>query len=284
MSKVAVITDSTAYLPDDLVKKLNITVAPQILIWGEQTFLDGVDIQPIEFYKRLTTAKVMPTTSQVTPVTMKAIYEKLLGEGCEIIGIYLSSKLSGTVQSALLAKDMIPEAKDKITVVDSCLTSMAMGFQVLRVAEAAQGGAKMAECQKIAEKAKAHTGVLFVVDTLEFLHRGGRIGGAKKFFGTALNIKPILELRDGRIEAVEQVRTKGKAYERMLELLEERIGGRTPLRLSSLHANAEADARSLFDKAVEKLHPIETVFASVSPVIGAQAGPGTVGLAYMAGM
>jgi DegV family protein with EDD domain len=284
MSNVAVITDSTAYLPDDLVKSHHISVTPQVLIWGEVTYRDGVDIMPDEFYKKLQTAKVMPTTSQVAIVDMKAAFEDLLEGGFDVLGIFISSKLSGTMQSATQAREMLPKAAEKITIIDSNSTAMAMGFQVLLAARAAQNGATLAECEELAEKAREHTGVYFVVDTLEFLRRGGRIGGAQALLGSALNIKPILELRNGRIESVEKVRTKGKAIERMIDLVSQHIGGRTPVRLATLHANAETEARSALDTAAQKLHPIETVFASVSPVIGTHAGPGTIGLAFMAGM
>jgi DegV family protein with EDD domain len=284
MSKVALVTDSTAYIPDDLTKKYAITVTPQILIWGDETFQDGVDIQPNEFYKKLETAKIMPTTSQVAIVTMKETFEKLLADGCDVLGIFISAKLSGTMQSAIQALKMLPEVASRIAILDSNSTAMAMGFQVLAAAKAAQDGAKLAECQEIAEQARDHTGVYFVVDTLEFLRRGGRIGGAQAMLGSALNIKPLLEIRDGRIESVEKVRTKSKAIERMIELVVERVGGRTPVRLATLNANAEAEARVALDCAAARLKPVETVFANVSPVIGTHAGPGTIGLAFMAGM
>ncbi|HBG75256.1 MAG: hypothetical protein A2X25_12600 [Chloroflexi bacterium GWB2_49_20] len=283
MSKVAVVTDSTAYLPGDLLSKYNITSIPQVLIWGEETFQDGVNILPDEFYKRLGTTKVMPSTSQISPMTMKIVFEKLLGEGYDVCGIFLSSKLSGTIHSATQAVDMLSEAKEKIAIIDSETTAMAMGFQVLTVAQAAQAGTSLLECKKLAETAREHTGVLFVVDTLEFLHRGGRIGGAQRLLGTALNFKPILELKDGRIESLEKVRTKSKAYARVLDILVERIGSQSNIHLATLHANAEADARALLESAASQLKPMETIFTSVSPVIGTHAGPGTVGLAYMAG-
>jgi DegV family protein with EDD domain len=284
MSKVAVVTDSTAYIPGDLLSKYNITTVPLVLIWGGETFQDGVNILPDEFYKRLGTAKIMPTTSQVSPMTMKIVFEKLLGEGYDVCGIFISSKLSGTVQSATQAVEMLSEAKEKIAIIDSETTAMAMGFQVLTVAKAAQVGTSLLECKKLAETAREHTGVLFVVDTLEFLHRGGRIGGAQRFIGTALNFKPILELKDGKIESVEKVRTKGKAYNRVLEILFERLGTQSNIHLATLHANAEADSRVLLDNATSRLKPQEIIFTSVSPVIGTHVGPGTVGLAYMAGM
>jgi len=284
MSKVAVVTDSTAYLPPDLVEKYNITVTPLELIWGDETFHDGVDILPDEFYRRLATSKIMPTTSQVAAQPMKVTFEKLLAEGSSILGIFISSHLSGTVNSAVQAREMLPKAADKITIVDSKSTAMAMGFHVLAVARAAQEGASLAECEKLAEKSKQHTGVYFVVDSLEFLHRGGRIGGAQTLLGLALKIKPVLELRDGRIESVEKVRTKHKALERMIALVSHQVEGKTPVRLSAFHANAEAEARAVLEAAAAKLNPVETILTSVSPVIGTHTGPGTVSLAYMAGM
>jgi DegV family protein with EDD domain len=284
MSKVAIITDSTAYIPDSILLDHHITVVPQVLIWGEETFRDGVDIMPDDFYKRLETAKVMPTTSQVAIIDMKMAFEKLLENGYDILGIFISAKLSGTMQSATQAREMLPKAMDKIAIVDSNSTAMAMGFHVLLAARAAQSGTGLIECKKIAEKAREHTGVYFVVDTLEFLRRGGRIGGAQALLGSALNIKPILELRDGRIESVEKVRTKSKAMDRMTDLVAEKVSGKTPIRLATLHANAEVEARAALNAASLRLQPIEAIFASVSPVIGTHAGPGTIGLAYMAGM
>lgn len=284
MSKVAVLTDSTAYIPTDLLKAHNIHTVPQVLIWGEETFRDGVDILPEEFYRRLATAKVMPTTSQVSIVTMKEAFEKLLGEGYDVLGIFISSKLSGTIQSAVQAREMLPQAADKIAIVDSLSTAMAMGFHVLTAARAAQAGASLAECKKLAEEAQKHTGVYFVVDTLEFLHRGGRIGGAQALLGSALNIKPLLTLHEGKIESVEKIRTKGKALDRLVEIVVEKVAGRTPVRISTLHANAEGEGRAVLEAAAAKLNPVEKVLASVSPVIGTHTGPGTVGLAYMTEM
>jgi DegV family protein with EDD domain len=284
MSKIAIVTDSTAYIPSDLVQKHNLTVTPQVLIWGEETFRDGVDIQPDEFYTRLKTAKVMPTTSQVTPITMKTTFEGLIDKGYDVLGIFLSAKLSGTVQSVVQAKEMMGSAGDKVRFVDSKSTAMAMGFQVLTVARAVEDGANMDDAVALAEKATEHTGVYFAVDTLEFLHRGGRIGGAKRFLGTALNVKPVLAVLDGRVEAVEQIRTKKKALERVFELVSEQTKGKTPIRVAALHAAAEGEARTLLDKATKELNATESIMSTVSPVVGTHAGPGTVGLAYMAGM
>ncbi|MBN2549470.1 MAG: DegV family protein [Anaerolineales bacterium] len=282
MPKVAIITDSTAYIPDDLVYKYNIQVAPQILIWGDEMFADGVDILPSQFYERLKTAKVMPSTSQVTPATFHAMFQKLLDQDYQILAVLISEGLSGTIASAIQARDMFPGSP--IEIVDSRTSAMALGYPVLTVAQAAAHGAGLAECKDLAEKACQHTGVVFAVDTLEFLHRGGRIGGAQRFLGTALNIKPILELVDGKVEGIERVRTRKKSMARLVELIEDRIGGRTPVRLASLHANAREEAGELLEIANQRLHPIESIFAEVSPVIGTHTGPGTVGLAFMAGL
>ncbi len=281
---IAFVTDSTAYIPDDLVKQYSITVAPQVLIWGDETFRDGVDIQPDEFYARLKTAKVMPTTSQVSAHTMQEIFQGLLDKGFDVLAILISAKLSGTMQSALQAHQALGRAADKVHIVDSNSTAMAMGFQVLTAARAAAQGASLRDCVALAEKSRDYVGVYFAVDTLEFLHRGGRIGGATRFIGSALNMKPILELRDGRVEAEERVRTKGKALDRLLELVKRDVKGKPDIHLATLHANAEGEARALLDRAAQELGAVESVLSSVSPVVGTHAGPGTVGLAYMAGL
>lgn len=280
--KVAIVTDSTAYIPAELVEQYDIRVAPQVLIWGEQSFEDGVDIQPEEFYTRLQNARVMPTTSQVTPKSFDRIFEELHNLGCDILAILISAKLSGTIQSAVQARANYPQAR--IEIVDSNSVAMALGFQVLQVARAVAKGADIETCKAIAEEARQHTGVVFAVDTLEFLHRGGRIGGGARFIGTALNIKPILEVKDGTIEAVERVRTRKKSLKRLVDLVAERVQGQTPLRLATLHANAPEEAKTLLEQACTRLQVEESVFSEVSPVVGTHAGPGTIGLAYMAGM
>jgi len=284
MPQIAIVTDSTAYIPAALVAQYKLTVAPQVLVWGDQTYHDGVDIQPEEFYTRLKTAKVMPTTSQVSVVTMKDIFEKLVAQGAEVLGIFISAKLSGTMQSAVQGREELGAAASKVTIMDSNATAMALGFEVLAAARALGDGASMNELKQLVEKSRDHVGVFFAVETLEFLHRGGRIGGATRFIGSALNLKPILALRDGRVEAEDRVRTKSKALDRVLELVAAQVKGRPNIRLATLHANAEAEAVQLLDKAIRELRPIESVLASVSPVVGAHAGPGTVGLAFMAGM
>ena len=283
MCKIALVTDSTGYLPPELVQRYQITVAPLVLIWGSEAFEDGVDIQPAEFYARLKTATVMPTTSQVTIPKFTEIFQKLLDQDCQILAMLISEKLSGTINSAVQAKSLLP-AGAPIEIFDSKATAMALGFQVLAVAKAIEQGASLPEALKVAEQAAQSTGVVFAVDTLEFLYRGGRIGGGTRFLGTALNFKPILELRDGKVEALERVRTRSKSLDRLIELVEQQVGGRTPLRLASLNANVPEEAHALLEKAAARLGAIEKYETELSPTIGTHAGPGTIGLAYMAGM
>ena len=137
--------------------------------------------------------------------------------------------------------------------------------------------------KRVAEKARDNAGILFTVATLEFLHRGGRIGTASRFIGTALNFKPILEVQHGAIEAAGRVRTRKKSLQRLVELVEERVGGRTPLRLATLHANAHEEARALLEQVAPQMSAEESVFSEVSPVVGTHTGPGTIGIAFMAG-
>jgi DegV family protein with EDD domain len=283
MSKVAILTDSTAYIPIELIKQLNIKVVPLNVIWSEKSFEDGVTILPEDFYRRMASSNVVPTTSQPSILSMKNAFESLLGHGCDVLGIFISSRLSGTVESAMQAREIMEKGKDRISIVDSLATTMAMGWPVLTAARAAKDGENLAECQKLAEKARDQTRVMFVVETLEYLRRGGRIGGAQAMLGTLLNIKPILGLHDGRIEAVEKIRTKRLALARMLDLMEETTSGRTPVRLATIHADGEAEALSLLEKARKRFNPIESLCVPLSPVIGTHVGPGTISIAIMTG-
>src|SRR5688572_8839264 len=284
MSKIAVVTDSTTYMPPELVKKHNISVVPQILIWGDKTYRDGVDIQSAEFFTRLKTTKVMPTTSQASVISFQEIFQDWVSKDFEVIALLVSSKLSGTNQSATQARELMGPAGEKVHIVDSQSVAMALGFQSLAVARAIEAGASLKDAIALAERSHEYTGVFFAVDTLEFLHRGGRIGGAQRFIGSALNLKPILAIQDGRVEGIERIRTKSKAQDRILELCIEKVNRRSPVRLATLHANAAEDAKALLARAEQVLSPIETVFTEVSPTVGTHAGPGTVGLAFMAGL
>ena len=282
MKKVAIVTDSTAYLPQELLDSLGITVVTLSVNWDGKTYRDGIDIKPDEFYARLAKSETLPTTSQSTVHDYSEVYKKLLAEEKEILVLPVSSGISGSINSAIQAKELFKDAH--IEIVDTKLVSMALGFMVLAAARAAADGASLQECKKIAVEAYSHIGVYFVVDTLKYLHAGGRIGGAKRFVGTALRIKPVLEIRDGKIEAVKSVISMSKAIAAMVELVEKDIAGRTPVRISVFHALAENEARELLDYTVKKFNAAEGILSYVSPVVGSHVGPGTLSIAYMAGM
>jgi DegV family protein with EDD domain len=282
MSKVAIVTDSTPNIPEHLIKENHIHVVPLNVIWGDESYIDGIEITNTEFYTRLETAKIMPSTSQPSVAQFEEVFRPLSQDGYEILGIFLSEVLSGTISSATQAKKMLPEAT--IEIVNSKSLAMAHGFQVLAAARAANNGASLAECKRIAEDARDRSGVIFVLDTLEFLHRGGRIGGAKRFVGTLMNIKPILALEDGTIITLDQVRTQKKALERIVNLIVERTKGHKNIQLATLHANNPETAQFILDEVAKRLPLAEKVFAELSPVLGTHAGPGAVGLAYLVDM
>lgn len=283
MSKVAIVTDSTAYLPEDLISKYEITVIPLVVIWGEETLLDNVDIGPEEFYQRLSTADVMPSTSQPSIQVFAEAFKKLHSEGYDILTVVISSALSGTLDSAIQAKKMVPEAN--IALVDSQTSSLPLAYMALAAARAAKRGASLEECTKIVETVRENTQIFFAVDTLEFLHRGGRIGGASRFLGTALGLKPILFLKEGKVEALEKVRTSKRARSRLFELVETAVEAKSPNNfIGVVHAGSENIAREVLDEVKEKFNPDELMLAELSPVIGTHIGPGAVGIGYVAGV
>lgn len=283
MSKVAVVTDSTAYLSNELVSAYGITVVPLVVIWDDETLLDNIDIGPEEFYERLSTAKVMPSTSQATIQAFADVFKKLHGEGFDILTVVISSALSGTLDSAIQAKKMVPDAN--ITLVDSKTASIPLAFIALSAARAAKKGASLEECAQVAETVRDHSQVFFAVDTLEFLHRGGRIGGASRFLGTALGLKPILYLEEGKIGALEKVRTSKRAHSRLVELVEEAVKDKSPINfIGVVHAASEEAATSLLNQAQEKFNPDELMMASISPVLGTHTGPASIGISYCAGV
>ncbi len=281
MSKVIIVTDSTTYLPEDYIKQYAIRVIPLTLHWEDKTYRDGIDITPDEFYARLANSKSIPTTSQLSAYEVQQVFSDLLSQGFTVLGMFLSSGISGSYQSAMLAKSHLDT--DKVEVIDTRLVSMALGFQVLAVARAAEQGASLKECVEVAQDAYSKIGVYFTVNTLKYLNQGGRIGSAKRIVGSALNIKPILEIRDGKIELVSSVISQKKAIERMIQLVEKGMDNRNPVRLSVFHAAAQEEAGNLTKRLQEQFSPLEIIPSLVSPVIGAHVGPGTLSIAYMAG-
>jgi DegV family protein with EDD domain len=282
MSKVAVVTDSTAGLPPHLVDQYNIVVEPQTLVLENVSYRDEIDITASEFYEKLEKAPVLPTTAQVTPSAFHSTFSTLTDSGQDVLAILVSEKMSGTLASAHQAKEMLPGRH--IEVFDSQFAAMALGFVVLAAARAAADGASLEECVQVAEKARENTGVYFMVDNLKYLHMGGRIGSGARFLGTALNLKPILYVPAGKIEAFERVRTSRKAQDRLVEVFVAGIQDKQPVHLAVMHANAPDEAGELLQKALAKVTPVESFCLDLSPVVGSHTGPGTLVLAYMAGL
>lgn len=279
---VAVVIDSTSSIPTEFLDSLPITVVPAMLEWSGVSYRDYIDITPTEFYIRLRDDPEQPTTSQVTPAILGQAFDQLHESGFDVLAILLSSKLSGTYQSGTIAKSDRPDRN--IVVLDSLTSGMGLGWAAVMAARAAKSGANLEACKAVAEKALQNVGVVGTVNSLKYLHRAGRIGTASRFLGSALNLKPILEVADGIIEGVDRVRTRTKAITRMLDLLEERIAGRTPVRLGVMHANDSEGAEILLKLVKERFSPIETVVSDFSPILGANFGEGTLGVCYIAGM
>jgi len=279
---VAVVTDSTAYLPQALLDEYGIYVVPNVVNWGKETYRDAVDIQSTEFFERLRKDPVLPTTAVASIGEFRDIYAKAADSADAVLGIHLSAKLSGTYSTAVQAASLLPGRR--IEVLDSNATAMAMGFVVLAAARAAQAGAGLEAVAQIARDTIPHVGVVFTVETLDFLRRGGRIGGAQAFLGSLLDMKPILDLRDGRVEPIERVRTKKKAVERVMEIIIQRADSQRPVRLATLHAAAPQEAAALLEAARLRLGAEEALLCEVSPTVATHAGPGTVGLAYCTGV
>jgi DegV family protein with EDD domain len=282
MAGVSIITDSSAYLPDEFVKKYGIIVIPLTLYWEGKSYLDGIDISANDFYVKLKNAHTLPTTSQVPINDFVVAIQKELDKGKSVIVLPISKGISATYQSALAAKEQLKN--DNVEILDTCLVSMALSFQVLAVARAAEKGASLAECKKVAEEAYEHIGVYFTVDTLKYLYKGGRIGGAKRLLGAALSIKPILQIREGKIEAAGSAITRKKAIEEMVQMVKTAIGDKKPVRISVFHALEGDLAKELLTRLNKEMNTTEGILSEVSPAVGTHVGPGTISIAWMAGM
>ncbi len=282
MNEVAIVTDSTANLPPAILEEFHVQVIPLTLIWDGVSYADGVDITTSEFYNRLATSSTLPSTSQPPAAAFKDCFQDLLAEGKDVVAILISSGISGTVNSALQAQTELDPGR--VEVVDSKTAGMAAGLHILAAARKAVAGGSLQEVAGVARQAQEKTDVVFAVDTLEFLHKGGRIGGAKRFLGSMLNIKPILEMREGIIDAVDQVRTRKRALERLMDLIEEKAGGETPLRMAVMHSNVPEQAQALIEEVKARFDPAEIYLAELSPVIGTHVGPGTLAITCMHGM
>jgi DegV family protein with EDD domain len=277
MSRISIVTDSTSDIPKQMLTDLDITVVPLKISFGDAEFREGIDITPNEFYAKLKTFNGFPRTSQPSPADFAACYKELGKNGADhVISIHLSSRLSGTFQSAIMAKEMVDIPVD---VIDSKGASMMIGFMVLEAAKAAKQGKDsvfiLNKINEMIEKIK----VYFVVDTLEYLQKGGRIGKASAFLGNLLNIKPMLSIQDGLVVPVEKIRGKARVIEKLIEKVkkDEKEG---PLKGVIVHADAEELAVSYVEKIRGECNFSELSISTIGAVIGTYTGPGAIGIIY----
>ncbi|MEJ5186401.1 MAG: DegV family protein [Candidatus Geothermincolales bacterium] len=280
MARVGIVTDSTAYLDEEYVRTHDIKVVPLKVILDGVSYREGVDITHQEFYRRLRNPGVFPTTSQPSVGEFLEAYREMAERYEAIISIHISGGISGTVESARSAASEIPDFP--IRVVDSLTTSILLRRIIDGLVEAREKGADLDEMVRLAESAARSGNLMFVVDTLEYLHRGGRIGGAQALLGSMLRIKPILFLHD-TIDALDKVRGERKALDRLVEILLEKVAGRE-VRLGVTHVQAEDRMRELLEKVSQAtgVPASEIPHNETGPVIGAHVGPGTVGVGFYA--
>jgi DegV family protein with EDD domain len=277
---VRIVTDSTADLPPELAAALGITVVPLQVAFGNEVYRDGVDLTPEQFYAKLPGSPVMPKTSQPSVGTFEAVYERLCRDTDSILSIHISSSLSGTCGSAVIARDTFRN-RCNIEVVDSRLASMGLGLVVLECARLARDGASLRELDHHAKRMIPNVHILFAVETLEYLQRGGRIGRAQALVGSLLSIKPLLKIEEGEVRPVEKVRTRLKALDRLVEFVELFADVK---QLAVVHAAATDDVQT-FLKRIEPLVPREKVLVSqMGPVVGTHVGPGTIGVVASQGV
>ncbi len=274
--RVAVVTDSTANIPPELIARHGIHVVPLLVTLDGQTWRDGVDISSADFYQRLRTSSDFPTTSQPSITTFLSLFEQLSERVEGIVVPLISSGLSGTVDSARAAAAELPNVP--IEVIDSRSTSVGLAFPVLAAARTASAGGNVAAATDAARQLVDHVHIYFTVDTLEYLHRGGRIGAAARLLGTVLNVKPILQVADGVIKPLTKVRTRRRALDRLVELVGEHVapGDRVHLAIASM-ATAD-ECTYLADHLRQTYRPVELIETGFSPVLGAHGGPGMVGV------
>ncbi|MFP4457385.1 MAG: DegV family protein [Clostridia bacterium] len=273
---IAVVTDSCADIPKEIVEKLGIIVVPLNVIFGEEVLKDGIDITSKEFYKRLDESKKLPSSSQPTPDEFYEVYQDLLETYDRVISIHLSEKLSGTINSArAAAKDF----GEKVFAFDSQSISVGVGLQVEAAVEVIKKGLPFEEIKDYLDKLRKSTHVMFTLDTLEYLHKGGRIGKAESLLGSLLNIKPIIIVRDGLYHAFGKTRSQKKAIKKISSHLQSISKGKTVKRLAVAHGMAY-EAMELLKSDLEKAFNIKaSIVTEVGPVIGVHTGPGTIGTA-----
>jgi DegV family protein with EDD domain len=287
MKQFAVVTDSTSNLSPGPAEELGIPVIPLNVHWGDDTYLDGVTLDAPTFYRMLRERKDMPKTSQPSAGAFIEFFTAAAEQQQvdAVLAVLISAELSGTMASAVQARSYLAESHPdlRIELVNSYSVSMGLGLQVLVAQRAAEAGSTIDEAMAAARRCQEASHLIFVVDTLEYLHRGGRIGGAARLVGSALNLKPVLTIREGRVEALEKVRSRSKSLRRVVEIAEERLAGRRPAELSIVHAEAEADLSTFTDLVVDRLKPERMYTRILSPVVGTHGGPGAMGVAFYIG-
>jgi DegV family protein with EDD domain len=283
MSKnVAILTDSTASIPEPLLEELNIRTVAYYIHRGQEVLRDLVTVQRDEFLNWLMTAKFLPTTASPGPGDYFQAYEKLSEEGYnEIVSIHMTSKGSGAYQAAMLAQSMMQEQNPDVhvEVIDTRNVSLCQGWMAIEAARAALAGLKLEE---VADKVKSMIPVSHMIqtaDTLKYLYMRGRIGRAKQMVGTLLNIKPLIGMEDGEIVPEGMARSRGQAYQAMVDKVEETVG-KSRIKIAYVHAGARQEVEKL-RKAVEtRLNTVESLIAELSPALAVHTGPGTAGLCY----
>jgi DegV family protein with EDD domain len=273
---VRIVTDSTADLTPEQQRAAGITVVPLNVHFGDEVFRDHVDLSADEFFRRLKASAQLPRTSQPSVGAFEEAYRKLLDGGDEVVSVHLSSKVSGTYNSALMAAQSVGDGK--IDVVDSLSTSMALGFMALEGAKLARAGRDrqaVAEClQGLVPKAR----VICVVDTLTYLERGGRIGKARALLGSLLNVKPILQLKDGEVVPVGRARGRPQSLSRLVELLQR--DGKVS-QLAIMHGAAQTDAEQLRERVASSYPGMDIQLTEIGAVLGTHTGPGVIGFTYL---
>ncbi|QXG75504.1 DegV family protein [Modestobacter sp. L9-4] len=274
---VAVVTDSTAYLPSDLVARYGIEVVPLYVVLAGRSGREGSDVTSAEVARALGARGGQVTTSRPTPGDFVAVYRRLLDGGADrLVSVHLSGELSGTWDAARVAASQVGE--HLVTVLDSRSAAMGTGFAVLAAARAAEHGGSAEEVAALAREAAADTRTFFVVDTLEHLRRGGRIGSAAALLGSALAMKPVLHVTDGQVVALEKVRTSTRALNRLVQRAAE-VAGERPVAVAVHHLAAPERAQKLADQLSAQLPRVTELFVSeLGAAVGAHVGPGAVGV------
>jgi len=279
MRKVALVTDSTADIPQATRERLGIEMVPLQVIFGEESYLDNVTLMPAQFYEKLKSASGLPSTSQPSPAQFLEVYERLIAEGKAVVSVHLSSAMSGTYQSATIARSMLDD-ESLVTVIDSRSASYGYGSLVVSAAEMAAKGASQEEVAAEVLRLRKEMRLYFLVSTLEYLQKGGRIGKAAAVLGTLLNIKPILTIGDdGVIFPIDKVRGQKRAIARIVELLESDFGAGAAIDLAVVDTPGDVEAANDLTEALRSRFDVKGFHRSeIGSVIGTHAGPGTVGL------